>query len=134
MKKLNSIPSKLSSRQNVLADKLVSLNQFVSPYAKLRAYNFGMLRKGLTCCACHSFKVSLATGKLICIDCGCEEAVDTAVLRSVEEIKLLFPDMRITTNVVQEWCGWVSIKTIRRVLKENYISTGKKEYSFLNLK
>jgi hypothetical protein len=38
----------------------------------------------------------------------------------VEEIKLLFPEKKITTNNVYEWCKIVeSKKTIRTILNEN---------------
>ncbi|MGG1676898.1 nuclease-related domain-containing protein [Neobacillus sp. NRS-1170] len=130
MKKLNMKQSKLGIHHKKLAEKLVSLHKIVSPYSKLWAYSFEEQRKGMTCSACHSFNVYLSAGKLVCDDCGCEEEIDAAVLRSVEEIKLLFPEMKITTNVVREWCVVISMKKIRRVLKQNYSSTGRKEYSF----
>lgn len=128
------MPSRLSSRNKKLADKLVALHNNEPSYKRLPAYDFMHLRKGRSCSGCHSFNVFQEAGKLICNECGCKEGIDDAVLRSVEEIKLLFPDMKITANVVWEWCGVVSVKTIRRVLKQNYTCTGKKEYSFLSLK
>ncbi|MEH7334195.1 nuclease-related domain-containing protein [Neobacillus drentensis] len=131
MKKLNRKQSKLGIHHNKLAEKLVSLHKIVSPYSKLRAYSFEELRKGLTCSACHSFNVSLIGGKLVCDDCGCEEKIDAAVLRSVDEIKLLFPEMKITTNVVREWCVVIkSQKMIKRILMENYKVMGKKKYTY----
>ena len=70
----------------------------------------------------------------MCEDCGCHEVIDHAVLRVVEEIKLLFPNIKITTNVVHEWCKVVeSKKTIRRILKQNYSVEGKKEFGFISL-
>ncbi|MCM3764865.1 hypothetical protein [Neobacillus niacini] len=53
----------------------------------------------------------------MCADCGAEEAVDAAVLRSVRELIMLFPEIKITTSLLHEWCGgMVSRKTIRRIL------------------
>lgn len=134
MKKFDTQSSKLSSWHRKLADKLISLHKTESKFSNVPEYDYIQQRKGMTCSPCNSFNVYLSNGKLVCNDCGYEEGIDSAVLRCVEEIKLLFPDMKITTNVVQEWCGVVSIKTIRRVLKQNYYVVGKKEYSFLDLK
>ncbi|MEH7331462.1 nuclease-related domain-containing protein [Neobacillus drentensis] len=130
MKKLNSQPSKLSNKHKMLAEKLVSLHQVESPYTVLPAYSFEKMRKGLTCGICNSFKVSISVsgGKMACHDCGSEEEVETAILRFVEEIKLLFPVKRITTNCVFEWCGGgVSKKVIRRILKRNFKALGEKK-------
>lgn len=65
---------------------------------------------------------------MFCKDCESEEEVDSAILRCVEEIRLLFPDKKITTNCVFEWCrGAVSKKVIRRILKRNFKALGEKK-------
>ena len=46
---------------------------------------------------------------LTCETCGNVENWEVAVLRSVEEFKLLFPGRKITTNRVYEWCGGIKI-------------------------
>ncbi|MCL6573119.1 MAG: NERD domain-containing protein [Bacillus sp. (in: Bacteria)] len=131
MKKLDKNPSKLNERHRRLADKLVSLHLPESPYTRLPPYHYDRLKKSMICGECHSFSISIGERKIVCNECGCEEGVESAVMRSVEELKLLFPDKRITTNVVYEWCRVVeSKKTIRRILKQNYIAIGKREYSF----
>ncbi|PGY10020.1 nuclease-related domain-containing protein [Bacillus sp. AFS031507] len=133
MKKLDMQPSKLTSRHKKLADKFVSLHQIESPYRRLPPYKYTQMRKGMTCITCNSFKITVPTGarKVICDDCGCEEGFESAVLRNVEEIKLLFPDKKITTNLVFEWCGVVgSKKTIKKFLMKNYRSNGKKKYTY----
>jgi hypothetical protein len=131
MKKLDKNPSKLNARHRRLADKLVSLHMPESPYTRLPPYHYDRLKKGMFCGPCHSFSISVGERKIVCNDCGCEEGLESAVMRSVEELKLLFPDRRITTNVVHEWCGVVeSKKTIGRILKQNYRVMGKKKYTY----
>ncbi|MDN3018409.1 nuclease-related domain-containing protein [Paenibacillus sp. BSR1-1] len=133
MKKLNSQPSKLSNKHKLLAEKLVSLHQVESTYTVLPTYSFERMRKGLTCEICNSFEVSISVsgGKMSCNDCGSEEEVESAILRCVEEIKLLFPDKKITTNCVFEWCGGaVSKKKINRLLTKKFKRMGQGKYSY----
>jgi hypothetical protein len=125
MKKLNATPSKLNGWHKKLADQLVSLHQIDSPYPRLSPYEYDQLQKDLTCAACHSFSVSLQEKDLVCGHCGHHEKLESAVLRSVEELKLLFPNRKITTNAVHEWCGGsVSKHVIRMILKKNYRVVG----------
>lgn len=133
MSKLNKQPAKLSNWHKKLADKLVSLHHVESPYPRLPPYDFSKLRKGITSKGCNSFKISVCSGekKLVCGDCGCEEEFETAVLRSVMEIKLLFPDRKITTNCVHEWCGEIgSKKKINRILTKKYKRVGHGKFSY----
>ncbi|MBV7509718.1 NERD domain-containing protein [Bacillus sp. sid0103] len=132
MKKLNEIPSKLTHRHKMLADQLISMHQTESPYTRYPPYNYNSLQKGVTCAICHSFVLCVEEKKLfVCDRCGHEETVDSAVLRCVEELVLLFPDIKITTNVVHEWCGVIeSKKLIRRVLVQNYTLIGFGQWSY----
>lgn len=53
------------------------------------------------------------------------------MVRSVEELHLLFPGLKITVNIVFEWCRLpISHKWIRNILKKNYktIGAGKGTY------
>ncbi|MFJ7727193.1 nuclease-related domain-containing protein [Neobacillus sp. NPDC097160] len=133
MKKLNALPSKLTNRHRILADKLVSLHQPKSIFSKVPAYDYESLRKGFTCKGCHSFKIVFAEGgkKIVCQDCGCAEGIDAAILRNVEEIKLLFPDKKIATKLVYEWCGGiVSKKQINRKLTKKFKRVGHGKFSY----
>ncbi|MFP5112763.1 nuclease-related domain-containing protein [Bacillaceae bacterium C204] len=134
IKKLNMLSSNLNTRHMRLAEKLVSMHQIELPYDRLPSYEFGQIRKGGTCKLCNSFSITVQGNKVICDVCGCEELVDSAVLRGVQEITLLFPEKKITTILVKEWCNVIeSKKTIRRILKQNYSFEGKKEFGFINL-
>lgn len=92
LKLLNETPSKLNNQHRKLADLLISMHQAESPYTRLPPYNYDQLQKGITCLTCRSFEITIEEKKIVCDQCSYTEDVDLAVLRSVEEFRLLFPD------------------------------------------
>ncbi|MDF2788089.1 MAG: Nuclease-related domain protein [Neobacillus sp.] len=135
MKKLDQKPSRLNQSHVNLADKLISLHQTDSPYTQLPSYEYGQIRKGITCNKCNSFSVSVQGKRVVCHNCGCEEMVSSAVLRMVGEFKLLFPDRKITSNVIHEWCGVVnSKKTISRTLGKHLMINGVHQWTYYEWK
>jgi hypothetical protein len=131
MKKLNEIPSKLNGRHKKLADQLISMHQTESPYTRFPPYNYDQLQKGIICAECPSFVTSVGEKKIVCDKCRREETVESAVLRSVDELKLLFPNKKITTNGVHEWCKVIeSKKQIRRILMQNFRSIGTRQHRY----
>lgn len=131
MKNMNMLSSNLNYRHIKLAEKLVSLHHNELPYDRLPPYEFGQLRKGPTCKVCNSFLMSIQGNKFVCNVCGCEELVASAVLRIVEEIKLLFPGRKITSNEIHEWCGVIGCKKrITRILRSNYTSLGAGQWTY----
>jgi hypothetical protein len=121
-KKLNEKTSFLKNNQSKIAEKLLSLHLKENPYSRLPVYSNDLLKKGIFCRCCRSFNnVELQGNKISCKNCDDHEDIEAAILRIVEEITILFPKQKITTNVVQEWCGFIkSKKTIRRVLGKNF--------------
>jgi hypothetical protein len=131
MKNLDSKPSNLSAKHKKLADKLVQDHIIESPYPKLPPYNYDSLNKGLTCATCNSFYVSCDDRKMKCNACGAEEDIESAIIRAVEEYKLLFPSLKVTTNIIFDWCRVVeSRKTIRRILQKSYKAIGSKQWTY----
>jgi hypothetical protein len=131
LKKLNSEYSKLNEGHENLANLLVSLDLVDSPFATYPEYSYDGLRKGNSCGTCNRLSTFVKGNKLVCGDCGAEEPVDAAVMRSVRELIMLFPEMKITTNLVFEWCGGVfPKKMIRRILKTNFNAIGKGKYCY----
>jgi hypothetical protein len=121
LKKINTRPVKLNSNYHKLAQQLASLHIIESPYSRLPPYTFEQLKKGILCPDCRKVFLEVCNGIFICGHCGCRESVDTAVMRNVKEYILLFPDQKITTKGIYEWCGCIlSKKTIRRVLLKNF--------------
>jgi hypothetical protein len=132
--KLKLRKSKLNDKHSKLANQLLSMHLNDSPYTQLPEYSYDQLKKGLSCISCHSFLVEIKGEQLLCPDCGCNEDVESAVLRNVEEYRILFPDGKITTNGVHEWCRIInSKKTIRRILSKNFLLIGHgKSACFVN--
>lgn len=121
LKKLNLRPYKLTQRHHKLAQQLAALHIVESPYTRVPPYSYDDLAKGIVSEKCCKFITEINKNKLVCGHCGCIEDVDDAVLRSVKEYKLLFPDRKITTNDMYDWCGGlVSKKTVRRILLKNF--------------
>jgi hypothetical protein len=125
MKKLNKLPSKLTSNHRELAETLISMHQNKSPYSRFPTYRYDQMQKGIICPESNSFLICKDDKKLVCVDCGYEEELETGILRSVEELRLLFPELKITTTLIHEWCNVIhSKKLLRRILMENLIATG----------
>lgn len=121
MKKMEMESSKLNEKHSKLAEQLLSLHLNEYPYIRMPDYHYDQMKKGIACVSCHSFNNDLREKTLVCKECGCRENADTAVLRSVKEFKNLFPDKKITTTAVHEWCEVVkSKKSIRRILSKNF--------------
>lgn len=132
LKKLNTEYSKLNEGHENLAKPLVSLDLVDSPFATYPQYSYESLRKGIiNCFSCHGQSTYVKGNKVECRLCGAKESLDAAVLRGVQELKMLFPEMKITTNLVFEWCGGiVSKKMIARILKENFQAIGYGQWTY----
>jgi hypothetical protein len=128
---LDKTSTKLSNKHKQLAAQLVSLHCTDSPYKQLPVYNFEGLRKGVICLKCASFSIAVEGHNCVCGECGCVEKVGEAVMRSVKEFQLLFPEMKINTNVIYEWCGdLLSKKRIRNVLEKSFMRVGVRQWTF----
>lgn len=107
-----------------LADQLISLHQTESHFARIPHYEYNTLRKGIPCLKCQAFLNSTTKQTFICQVCGHAENVPQAVLRSVEEFKVLFPQEKITTPIIHEWSRIVEKQRIRRILKKIFSKLG----------
>lgn len=125
MRDLNNTSSKLNEGHKKLAQTLISLHQTKNPFRTLPKYNYDQLQKGIYCEACKSFLVSIKNRNVICSRCGEHEKIEQAILRNTKEFKLLFPDRKITSKSIYDWCRLeVNSKTVRRILKKNLTSVG----------
>lgn len=111
-----------------LAAKLLEVNKDSSRHQRLPNYTYDELRKGITCAKCGLLGVVILERKCVCTSCGHKENKRDAVLRSVKDFIKLFPETKITTKQIWDWCGHVlSKKIIWRVLSENYKAVGEKK-------
>lgn len=125
----------LHGKHHKLAEYLVSVNQEGYPNPFVPKYEYGELCKGITCAGCGALIINKPLvqqkWKLTCDNCFFEENMETIVLRSVKEIQLLFPEIRVNTTEVHEWCnGLINTKKIQRVLTQHYERKGRGKSSF----
>lgn len=131
MESIDKTPSVLSREHRHLAEHLLQMHLPHSPYAREPHFQYQHLQKGILCLLCHSHMIRKNVCKTVCEKCGYAEGLDASIIRSTEELKLLFPDMRVTTPLVQEWCKIIdSPKTIRRVLAQNFTQKGSKKQRY----
>jgi hypothetical protein len=125
LKNLQKQFSSIKNTHTQLAERLNSLHTQDSPYLRLPEYSFDKLKKGITCSHCHSINTIVTRKTLICNSCGKRETIHEAILRSIRDIQLLFPEEVLTVNTVHEWCKSIKTKkAIRNILAENYTLEG----------
>src|SRR5690625_1598355 len=94
MQKLNKIPSKITERHNEFAEKLVDRHLERFPRERLPEYEYKQLKKGIICSSCNGLMARFNNVRLRCKRCSREETIKEAVIRSVREFNLLFPNQR----------------------------------------
>lgn len=102
---VNNKNSKLNSSHTQLAEKLKSLHLSESPFSRLPSFEYSQLKKGIICTSCHKIIKNQQSYYLICSKCGAKENAETAILRNIEDYRLLFPNNKISTNTIHDWCG-----------------------------
>ncbi|OIJ17136.1 hypothetical protein BKP37_00970 [Anaerobacillus alkalilacustris] len=120
IKQITTFNLKLNDTHNKLADKLLSFHLKESPFTKVPKYNLNQCKKGMICPSClKMYSNKSINGFLLCQFCGNKEGIEEAVLRSVDEYKILFPAQPITTTIMVDWCRVVSKKYVQKVLNGN---------------
>nr|WP_304213123.1 nuclease-related domain-containing protein [Fredinandcohnia onubensis] len=133
MNQLNSQSSKLGGKHHTLAKKLMGLHVKDSPFTLLPEYSFVRLAKGILCVGCGELEMfdSGQTTTITCKKCGFVEDKEAAILRSIEEFSLLFPEMKITSGIIFEWCKIIRSKAvIQRALAKFYRSCSSKKGTY----
>ncbi|MDQ0273306.1 nuclease-related domain-containing protein [Cytobacillus purgationiresistens] len=121
---INNTTSSLNKKHHELANQLVTLDRNSTGYERKISYKYAELQKGIWCRNCAGQHINRKK-ILHCVQCESREDFNNCVLRHVNELKTLFPDYRITTRLVYDWCGGVVSKcTIQRVLCRNFKKIG----------
>ncbi|QDI91455.1 NERD domain-containing protein [Salicibibacter halophilus] len=131
MNKLNREPSKINRKHEHLAERLATLHEEKPPHTDLPDYDFDQLEKGVVCAKCSKIVFFTAeTFGFRCGSCGHEETFKTGLLRSIEEFKMLFPEKKITTPAIIEWCALKGDKKkVSRILGTHYKRVGSGRYT-----
>lgn len=128
---LNKTSSKLNEGHKKLAQNLLSLHLTKNPHSKIPEYRYDQLQKGFYCKTCRSFLVSIKNYGFVCKQCGKFEKTEQAILRHAREFQLLFPEWKITTQIIYDWCNVeLHKRTISRVLKKHYTLCGNTRDSY----
>ncbi|WP_394234882.1 nuclease-related domain-containing protein [Niallia oryzisoli] len=131
LKGINSTSSKLNEGHLRLAKQLISLHQTKNPFSQVPNYQYELLKKNIYCKFCRSFSISLQNHTFVCEKCDGHETIEAAILRNVKEFQLLFPERKITTTNIREWCNVdLTTKTFCRILKKNLTAIGKTSGSY----
>ncbi|MBY0122792.1 nuclease-related domain-containing protein [Bacillus sp. S/N-304-OC-R1] len=131
LNKVDSTFTKLAQWHKKLADQLISLHINENPYTLLPPYEYEQLKKGVICKVCGSFSFTIQGYYCHCGDCDQKELISAAILRSVREYRILFPDEKVSTNIIYDWCGGIKEKrTMRRILLKNFDRIGTKQWTY----
>lgn len=125
LNKLNVNPPVFKNGFPKYVNKLLSLHKEESRLTLIPQYSFDKLKKGIICITCRSAFYKLSEDHLVCTKCEYREDVSSGILRNVEEYQILFPQRKITTSAISEWCEIIgSKKRIRRILLSKYKPIG----------
>lgn len=87
--------------------------------------HYADLKRGATCLQSGSFSLYEKGYRICCRQCDYVDWPTNVLLRCAEEFRLFFPDRKLTTSALQDWCQVIdSPQIVRRVLKENFASIG----------
>lgn len=128
---LNHTPTQLTTKHNQLAKQLINRHISSSRHMRLPNYNYEDLKKGIVCRSCRGFMYAVSMSILCCESCAQEERVDSAVMRAVSEFHILFPNRKINSSTIYDWCNVINSKSrIRRILMKNMQLVRKGKYSY----
>ncbi|MFB1050601.1 nuclease-related domain-containing protein [Paraliobacillus sp. JSM ZJ581] len=131
IKKLNSNSFNQTNQHKKLAAFLNDQKHFWSDNKIFSFYNYEQLKKGIVCTSCFNFLTPINHNILVCSHCKSVEDLESALMRSVLEFSTLFPDKKITTPFIYDWCQMnVSKKTIRRILKKQMKVNGERKHTY----
>ncbi|WP_213368698.1 nuclease-related domain-containing protein [Mesobacillus boroniphilus] len=128
---MNNQKSTLNIQHSRLSEKLLSSHLTKSPFTKILPYEYAQLRKGVFCHSCGTVMEEYHGREIICKSCAVKENTKNAMLSCVKEFNVLYPQEKLSTNIIYEWCGGLfPKKTIRQVMKENFIISGYGQWSY----
>lgn len=128
---LNSKCRDLTKQANYLAEKLIDRHKLDSIYQKqLPYYRFEEMKTGASC-SCGSFDLMITQRACYCKKCYKQMSIKELVLESVKELQCLFPEEKLTTALVNEFCGQdIYYQKIRSILQENFTVKGITQGTF----
>lgn len=117
--RLKSIGDKTSKNNNQFINKLMLETKSSGKYrGTTQEYDYEEFRKGLICSECYSFNLIRSQRKATCRDCGEHYSIDQLLMNQIDEVHLLFPEIKVTSSLVYDWIGGeINKRRIGRLLK-----------------
>lgn len=125
LRELNQPATPVTQAERDLARKLIADHDAEYIGRKIPKYTQAMLRRGVLCPSCVSLGMALKGHGLTCYSCGHQISAQEGIRHSIAEYKLLFPEAKLTTSAITNWCGEVSSDRVYRALQGNYQAVGK---------
>ena len=119
------VSGEIGPEQQRLADTLIRMHNPRYFAEELPSIDYGKLRKDLFCLACGSAVRLDSIKSVYCQVCQKRERTTKTIAHNIEEFRLLFPDEKVTTPRMAEWCGMKNKDRIYRVLCNSYQAVGK---------
>ena len=94
----------ITAEQYRLADSLVALHDPNYSF-KIPEYHYENMKKGVPCTACGTLKDTFRGRHQICDECGKKININEAIRTGISDFRILFPDDKITTSRITDWCG-----------------------------
>lgn len=127
---------RMTERVRHFVNQLMARQKAQSRYEQLPVYSYLELRRGLFCWQCHGELIRDGQLYFSCSRCAGAFHIDDVVMYAVAQFQLLFPDRKIMTKDIREWCGEVVSRTyISRFLRKNLevtLNSGHTYYTFKN--
>lgn len=117
-------PAELNTEQIKLAETLMNLHDPNYP-RKTTQYTYSDFKKGITCPECGTLAENFSGYFQACNKCGNKINVNKAIQSSIEDFHTLFPEDKLTSSRMMDWCGCSNDMRVYRVLKKNYRMIGK---------
>ena len=120
----------ITAEQYRLADSLVALHDPNYSF-KIPEYHYENMKKGVPCTACGTLKDTFRGRHQICDECGKKININEAIRTGISDFRILFPDDKITTSRITDWCGIGDKNRISNILKSEFQEMGKNRGRYL---
>lgn len=120
---LNQMSSVLTHRHEEIKNRIISQEE---KYASRTVIcELTDLKKGISCPDCEGFMMKKKRN-VYCEQCDKPLTFDNAILSNIKELEMVFPEKKLSTSLVYEWCGReISYDVVYRVLKANFKQLGR---------
>lgn len=112
-----------SKKMKKLAEELVK--RHITDYpSKSLEYDYEKIGKGINCPSCGFLAKKYAGRSHICGSCGEKMSIKKAISSSIFDFHFLFPDEKLTTKRLADWCCAENKDRVYTVLKQEWQPIG----------